>query len=544
MKTLGSSVSRRLRSPARGSILITALLFAVIIAIALTSYIKLSTTSLRLAHRTFFADAANNLAETGLEEAVWMFNNMGSSSDAVANKALWTTNGWTCSNTIADVYMQSMGSGYTSAPTVTFSGGGGSGAAGTAIFGTRQQYVAGTLTTIACVTGITITNGGTGYTTLPTITLTGGGGSGVLPIARFAATRTIPFANLDQNASATAKVWVAGYDGTTAAPIIVAKATIQPTDGAPVEKIIKVIVSKNGVVPKIGVVAKNGINWNGHPDADSFVSSATPGVPPFSLYDPATARANTTVASLYGPTVDLSHGTVEGDVMVGSGVTVTGGTISGQSIGGFSYNFGMPSYPTNSGPTAGYNLGNSLPAVLPRGGATPDAANADGNYYYYVNNATIGATTITAGKNVVIVGSNTNMVGGLMVASGATVGSAKIYIDGTVSPGNSDVNTTSWAGALQIWTTTSSNCTISGNGSFYGCLFAPYATLVGNGGGNNTEDLCGSFVVAAVTSNGHMSFHWDEGLRTTTSPKPWSLAQWSELQVSADRSVYKSKFNF
>ncbi len=55
------------------------------------------------------------------------------------------------------------GSGYTSAPTITFSGGGGSGAAGTVTRG---------------VTGVTISNGGAGYATVPTVTFSGGTGSG------------------------------------------------------------------------------------------------------------------------------------------------------------------------------------------------------------------------------------------------------------------------------------------------------------------------------------------------------------------------------
>ena len=55
------------------------------------------------------------------------------------------------------------GSGYTSAPTVSFSGGAGSGAAATAIISGGQ------------VTGFTITNPGSGYTSVPTVTLTGGG---------------------------------------------------------------------------------------------------------------------------------------------------------------------------------------------------------------------------------------------------------------------------------------------------------------------------------------------------------------------------------
>ena len=66
-----------------------------------------------------------------------------------------------------DVWLTtSGGSGYTSAPTVAFTGGGGSGAAGTA-------NVSG-----GVVTSVTITSGGSGYSSAPSISYTGGGGSG------------------------------------------------------------------------------------------------------------------------------------------------------------------------------------------------------------------------------------------------------------------------------------------------------------------------------------------------------------------------------
>ena len=55
------------------------------------------------------------------------------------------------------------GTGYTSIPTVSISGGGGSGARATA-------------TTTGIVNNLTITNPGSGYTAAPTVVFTGGGG--------------------------------------------------------------------------------------------------------------------------------------------------------------------------------------------------------------------------------------------------------------------------------------------------------------------------------------------------------------------------------
>lgn len=66
---------------------------------------------------------------------------------------------------VARIDVTAGGSGYSTAPTVTFTGGGGSGAAATAT-------VSG-----GAVTAITVTNTGSGYTSAPTIGFTGGGGS-------------------------------------------------------------------------------------------------------------------------------------------------------------------------------------------------------------------------------------------------------------------------------------------------------------------------------------------------------------------------------
>lgn len=69
---------------------------------------------------------------------------------------------------VGSVTVNTVGSGYSSAPTVSFSGGSGTGAAATAILVTGNSYV----------TGVSMTNNGTGYTSAPTVAFTGGGGSG------------------------------------------------------------------------------------------------------------------------------------------------------------------------------------------------------------------------------------------------------------------------------------------------------------------------------------------------------------------------------
>jgi hypothetical protein len=55
--------------------MVVALIFAAILAIALTSYVKLSSGALRLANRSFYSNGAMNLVDLGLEQTLWSLNN-------------------------------------------------------------------------------------------------------------------------------------------------------------------------------------------------------------------------------------------------------------------------------------------------------------------------------------------------------------------------------------------------------------------------------------------------------------------------------------
>lgn len=66
------------------------------------------------------------------------------------------------------------GSGYTSAPTVSFTGGGGTGAAATAVIDPQTGKVI----------SVIVTNNGSGYTSAPTVSFTGGGGTSAAATAK------------------------------------------------------------------------------------------------------------------------------------------------------------------------------------------------------------------------------------------------------------------------------------------------------------------------------------------------------------------------
>lgn len=78
------------------------------------------------------------------------------------------------SGRVISIAVTAGGSGYTTAPTVAISGGGGSGATAQAVIDSGE------------VVGILITNRGSGYTSTPTVTLTGGAGTGATAVATVA----------------------------------------------------------------------------------------------------------------------------------------------------------------------------------------------------------------------------------------------------------------------------------------------------------------------------------------------------------------------
>ena len=105
--------------------------------------------------------------------AVRSFNRFG--------KLAWDRTAWPfvsrITQVIPDVRVRSVqvgngGASYTSAPSVAFSGGGGSSAAATATINADGE-----------VNGIAVTNNGTGYTGTPTVAISGGSGSGATATA-------------------------------------------------------------------------------------------------------------------------------------------------------------------------------------------------------------------------------------------------------------------------------------------------------------------------------------------------------------------------
>lgn len=119
---------------------------------------------------------------------------------------------------IAKLTLSSGGTGYTSAPSVSFTGGAGTGATATATFS-------------ASVSAITLNNAGSGYSSAPTVSITGGGGTGAAATIRFSGgVGSVNITTIGSGYSSPPAVTFSGGGGTGATGV----ATISGAVGNPI----------------------------------------------------------------------------------------------------------------------------------------------------------------------------------------------------------------------------------------------------------------------------------------------------------------------
>ncbi|MDI1336578.1 MAG: hypothetical protein PSU94_10405 [Lacunisphaera sp.] len=432
---------RRLTSE-RGSMLITAMLFCVGIAIVLGTYLSLSRTTLKVAHRTFFSNDAVNLAEAGVEEALYCFNQMAAGT---APATAWT--GWT--------------------------------------------------------------------------------------FASANAMRTLPTFNRDQNAVGVVKVYVKGYDGSDAAPYIMAQAVVTPFDGgAPVIRTLHLAMRRNAGTAGKGVVVFNGaLSLANSTYADSYISNPTSSpTGPWSVYPAAGARSNASTVVLAGST-SIASGQVKGNLYLGSGVaSPPASDYTGTLTTNYSATYPFPAFPTAAGVSQSYNLAAPIPAALPRAGDLPAA---DGRYYYFTT-ASVRSFAVTANTNVAIVGTAGMAVTSATLITLPTTSTLHVYVAGAVTLGtNVPLNAAGYAGALRIYTSTASNCTIANNCQLVAMFHAPNAAFSASGA-NVANRLSGQFIAKSISVASTQYLHYDESLPVYAT---YEMTRYMDFQSEADRAT-------
>jgi hypothetical protein len=500
----------------RGSLLIVAMLLSAIIAIFLTSYVQLSLNALNLSNRSFYSNAAMNLVDTGLEQAMWAINNSNN----------WTGAGFSTYST-----GQYRGTFPSSTTSYSLSGG----AAGQVKVwanptGANPEVVAEAIITLP--TGNQIIKEAEIYMTQSsffkdglvaknTITFSGNNASvdswnsstTDAPTGQTPITAPVPYisSGVYQNATDSGKI---GSTSVAVDSLSISNANINGYAAVGGNSSSDLSVGAQGYVGPYGT-ANGTIN------------------PAYVTYDFTTSFPDASAPTNSSITLSAISGATSLPRAGDSGVSVTS---SGVTTTTYYYNVSTIGLSGNGD-------------ILTIGGSSTSTSKV---------NVVITLTNPPGATDVAITGK-----GGITIAKNATLamyapGNVSIagngITNGTYDPSSalSSTNTPNQPSAFQFYgTETAAQATangdqtisISGNGVLSGVVYAPNANISMNGGGNSGQVL-GAMVGNSVSVTGNSAFHYDTSLASLGSSGLWSLSKWRELYTSTDRNTYATQLNF
>jgi hypothetical protein len=487
----------------RGSLLIVAMMLCAIIGISLGSYLHLSRTTLNISNRALYHNAAMNLAEQGIEEAMFSVNQF-------IDNSTYAWPGWTLSG--PNAYREWTGIGLSQNATAAFR-----------VY--VYNYLGVAAPKVVSRARVTLGNGGAPIEKYVEVTL--------LQTSKFAnglvAKNSIMFNG--NNASVDSWNSEENPNGTPRTPPVTYSSTYRNDNGS----VGSISIATDAVVVQNADVWGYVSNNSGstlHPPEEFVGNNGSilgDDSPTGTKVDPN--RTSTTFSATLDP-ADLPPETA----------IVHLGVISG----------GDPS-------TEGF--------ILPRSGDTvPNGAAGTDYEGYYIYDATridLNNTKMSIKGKVVLrlddTASSFTIVGGdgeLNIQSAAYF---SIYTPGNVSiagkgvsngvdgaDAGTSVDQVSELGQpkqFQLWGTKTSGTqtmAFAGSGLFSGVLYAPNASvsIVGNGA------VCGSVVAGDIVLAGNAQFHYDESLAKLGADNPYRISKWKELTSATDRNAYASILNW
>lgn len=475
------------RSGRRGSILITTLLLAGVIAISLVSYLRLTNSSLKLASRSFYSNSAMNVAEIGLEQTIACFNQLDNNT---ADPTLaWP--GWTLDST---AYHAST-SPTTPSAKRTFTGlsaGGPDATASVKVYVHRYDGLSSAAPIIVAKSTITQLNAAP-ITKYIEVTLR--------KRALFA-NGLVARNNIDWDGTPSAKSWNSDEDNDkgVSTPAVAYDSSLNTANC--------VVASLDGDIDLAsGTVwgyAKTG------PDG-SIVNGTVRGL--VGGEDPA-RRTQDFNATFPEPTPDTA---------------VNPNSITSSVTGARS--FGDPASTDTWAMVNGvktYYYVFSSAAVIDLGGSSKITMMS--NCVFLMNNYS-GTSTAA----ITLSGSQ-----GLIIDSGASL---KIYTNGNISlAGTASLNNNAQPSTFQIYGTnpTSQTITISGTADIKTVINAPNAAVTLNG----SVSVQGAVIAKTIDMKGTPDFIYDESLANMTIGNPYGISKWRELQSATERSAYDVQLSF
>ena len=474
----------------RASVLIVAMIFAAIVAISLTTYLKLATTALNLSQRSFMSTEAMNVTEAGLEQGLWAFN-----QTTGGNPNAWT--GWTLEDHDA---MRTF-------TNFAFS----QNATGNVKVYVHHYDSNGSPAPLVVARG--------------SITPALGGRSAIVKMVEVYLIRRSLFANgmVGRNGltfngnNASVDSWNSDPDNNPATPVI------------PYSSTNSTIRHDLGTIAAVNITAGISVNnadiWGyasvGGNSTSAIQVGAQGVVGPFGTAsgtkDPSHIAANFTdnLPDATNPPIPAGYIAPTIASISGAFTLPRGGDIAA-SDGTYYYNVGSIS----------------------------ESGNASNVFTISANRKVVVIVTAGSGSSAISITGN----GGMNITAG---GSLAIYTAGNISiAGNGVMNGGTTAATVQqpvnfqIWGTNTSpgvqTVEIAGNGVLSGIVYAPEAAVKINGNG----DVMGAIVGYTDTVVGNAAFHYDESLANWGGTNPFQISKWRELVSASDRHAFAGDFNF
>jgi hypothetical protein len=166
----------------------------------------------------------------------------------------------------------------------------------------------------------------------------------------------------------------------------------------------------------------------------------------------------------------------------------------------------------------GYNgIPNTVITTTGNSSVTGSRSNLAENWSNYASPTlpeTVTNTTLSvSGNNTRTLTAGTYHVPSISVSGNGkivTTGAVVIYVDGAISiSGNGILVTNNHPANLLLYSMGSSNVSISGNGSFYGGVYAPNSSVTATGNG----DVFGAVIAKTYTQSGNGSTHFDLAMK-------------------------------
>jgi len=461
--------------------MIVALILSAVIAISLASYIRLGVTSQAISNRALYNNAAMNLAENGLEEAMYSINKM--VADSTYDWTDWKNDGTADDSNAWRRFPSGNG-------TYTFDQ-------------NAKGYVRVYVTNYKGVKAPVIT-------TRATINL---GGAASAPIEKWVEvtlTKTSKFANglvakdtiLFKGNLPTVDSWNSEKDGVgTYTPFSDAVKNDKGSVGS-ISVSLDSILVKNADI--WGYVSTNNAD---DPTSDVYKNGSVLGKD--SVYDPATwqtknvdpNRISTQFSANFDPvTMPSSSGSI--------GKITTPGTYGSNST-------------TTTVVCDSISLSGKDEIVHFKGDVTLIILAPENTEAIKITGNGSGFTVDAGGTLKIYTAGNIDLTGqGIINTDGAP---KNVQIFGTSTSTSSD-----------------QDIKIAGGGTFSGVIYAPNGSVTLNGDGS----MKGSVVAEDITLTGNANFHYDESLGNLTTGNPFRVGKWKELTSATDRTAVSSKFNF